>query len=205
MAAFIACFAIFWLWGYISLHFVLSERLADSTVPHSIAARAISGENGRKIMGAAILTGSFASVNTLLAGVSAVISFHGQIPTNFSSIEQKDTWRKCRYDDFFHWNPVYVAHGDGGKGYHRNTYTEWFLYLADFTRSFQCVRDTETASFRRTGKQKPDAAWIYCRHGLCCGGSRSDCHGTGFADSNSLYCRLYFTFDFYHDFKQALP
>jgi hypothetical protein len=73
MAAFIAAGAIFLLWGQISLHFVPSERLADSTVPHSIAARAISGENGRKIMGVAILSGSFASVNTLLAGVSAVI------------------------------------------------------------------------------------------------------------------------------------
>jgi amino acid transporter len=73
MAAFVAAVAIFLLWGHISLHFVSSERLADSTVPHSIAARAISGENGRKIMGVAILAGSFASVNTLLAGVSAVI------------------------------------------------------------------------------------------------------------------------------------
>ncbi len=73
MAAFVTAGAIFLLWWQISLHFVPLERLADSTVPHSIAARAISGENGRKIMGVAILTGSFASVNTLLAGVSAVI------------------------------------------------------------------------------------------------------------------------------------
>lgn len=74
MAAFIVAFTIFWFWGLISLHFVPTERLTDSTVPHSIVARAVSGENGRKIMGVAIISGSFASVNTLMAGGSATLA-----------------------------------------------------------------------------------------------------------------------------------
>jgi hypothetical protein len=79
IAAFVAAGAIFLLWGQTSVHFVSPERLVDTTVPHSIVARAISGENGRKIMGVAILTGSFASVNTLLAGVTAVMASMGKV------------------------------------------------------------------------------------------------------------------------------
>jgi hypothetical protein len=73
MAAFVAAGAIFLLWGQISLHFVLVGTSGGQHRSSFITARAISGENGRKIMGVAILTGSFASVNTLLAVVSAVI------------------------------------------------------------------------------------------------------------------------------------
>ena len=89
MVAFVVAVAIFWLWGRISLHFASLERLADSTVPHSIVARAIAGENGRKIMGVVILTGSFASVNTLLAGVSAVVVSMGKSGQIFSVMKTK--------------------------------------------------------------------------------------------------------------------
>jgi amino acid transporter len=74
LLAFITCSAIFWLWGLASIYFAPLERLTESTVPHSMVARAISGENGRKLMGLATLTGSFASVNTLLTGVTSVMA-----------------------------------------------------------------------------------------------------------------------------------
>ena len=72
MSAFFVALAIFMIWGRYSIHFVSLERLAETTVPHSVVARAISGENGRKIMGLAILSGSFASVNTLIGALAAV-------------------------------------------------------------------------------------------------------------------------------------
>jgi amino acid transporter len=87
--AFISCFVIFWLWGLASIYFASLERLAESTVPHSIVARAISGENGRKIMGVAILTGSFASVNTLLAGVTSVMASMAKSRQIFSILNRK--------------------------------------------------------------------------------------------------------------------
>jgi hypothetical protein len=87
--AFVGCFVIFWLWGLTSLYFASLERLSESTVPHSIVARAISEENGRKIMGIAILTGSFASVNTLLAGVTSVMTFMAKSRHIFSILNRK--------------------------------------------------------------------------------------------------------------------
>jgi hypothetical protein len=87
--AFVGCFVIFWLWGLASLYFASLERLSESTVPHSIVARAISEENGRKIMGIAILTGSFASVNTLLAGVTSVMTSMAKSRHIFSILNRK--------------------------------------------------------------------------------------------------------------------
>jgi hypothetical protein len=87
--AFFACFVIFLLWGYTSLNFASPERLAESTVPHSLVARAISGENGRKILGIAIFAGSFASVNTLLAGVASVEASMAGSRQIFSMLNRK--------------------------------------------------------------------------------------------------------------------
>ncbi len=74
VCAFVVSLVIFISWGKFALHFVSMERLADSTVPHFVVAQAISGEMGQKIMGAAILAGSFASVNLLMAGGSAALA-----------------------------------------------------------------------------------------------------------------------------------
>jgi hypothetical protein len=87
--AFVGCFVIFWLWGLASLYFASLERLAESTVPHSLVARAISEENGRKIMGVAILTGSFASVNILLAGVTSAMASMAKSRQIFSILNRK--------------------------------------------------------------------------------------------------------------------
>lgn len=89
ITAIIAVVAVFWFWGNVSMNFSSSQRLSDSTVPHSVVARAISGETGRKIMGIAILAGSFASVNTLLMGVSSVVVSKARSGQIFSMLTKK--------------------------------------------------------------------------------------------------------------------
>ncbi|NIR16563.1 MAG: APC family permease, partial [Desulfobacterales bacterium] len=62
------------LWGLVSLKYVSPSKLADTTVPHMLAARQIMGQNGRFIMGLVVLAGSCAAVNALLMAVSRMIS-----------------------------------------------------------------------------------------------------------------------------------
>ncbi len=62
------------LWGLVSLKYVTPSKLADTTVPHMLAARQIMGQNGRFIMGLVVLAGSCAAVNALLMAVSRMIS-----------------------------------------------------------------------------------------------------------------------------------
>jgi amino acid transporter len=62
------------LWGLVSLKYVSPSKLADTTVPHVVAARQIMGQNGRFIMGWVVIAGSCAAVNALLVAVSGMIS-----------------------------------------------------------------------------------------------------------------------------------
>ena len=62
------------LWGLVSINYVSPSKLAETTVPHMIAARKIMGQNGRFIMGLVVLAGSCAAVNALLMAVSGMIS-----------------------------------------------------------------------------------------------------------------------------------
>lgn len=73
--AFALSVAVFWLWAQTSLNFTSTERLAQTTLPHLMTARTIAGNIGRKLMGIAILTGSYAAVNILLTGISSVMLF----------------------------------------------------------------------------------------------------------------------------------
>lgn len=72
--AFAAAFTVFWLWSIISIASAPSQALAESTGPQNMAAHFIAGDSGRRIMGVAILAGSFAGVNTLLLGTGAVLN-----------------------------------------------------------------------------------------------------------------------------------
>ena len=65
---------IFSLWGLVSMTHVPPSKLADTTVPHMLAARQIMGQNGRFIMGLVVLAGSCAALNALLMAVSGMIS-----------------------------------------------------------------------------------------------------------------------------------
>lgn len=62
------------LWGLVSLKYVSPSKLADTAVPHMVAARQIIGQNGRFIMGWVVIAGSCAAVNALLKAVSGMIS-----------------------------------------------------------------------------------------------------------------------------------
>ncbi len=65
--------AILALWGLVSFKYVTPSKLADTTVPHMLAARQIMGQSGRLIMGLVVLAGSCAAVNALLMAVSEMI------------------------------------------------------------------------------------------------------------------------------------
>lgn len=62
------------VWGLVSLKYASPSKLADTTVPHMLAARQIMGQSGRVLMGLVVLTGSCAAVNALLIAVSKMIS-----------------------------------------------------------------------------------------------------------------------------------
>ena len=65
---------IFALWGLAATTNVSPERLANTTIPHMVAAREILGQGGRVIMGLVVISGSCAAVNALLLAVSRMIS-----------------------------------------------------------------------------------------------------------------------------------
>ena len=65
---------IFTLWGLVSMTHVAPSKLADTTVPHMLAARQIMGQYGRFIMGLVVLAGSCAALNALLMAVPGMIS-----------------------------------------------------------------------------------------------------------------------------------
>jgi amino acid transporter len=61
--------ALFGLWGWVSLQHAGGGRLADSTISHLIAARAVMGQTGRLVMGAVIVAGAAGTLNALFTAV----------------------------------------------------------------------------------------------------------------------------------------
>ncbi len=75
---------VFCVWGVLSQKYVPLTKLADTTIPYTIAARAIMGQTGRVWMGIVILSGTCAAVNALLLAVSRMIaglSAQGLLPS----------------------------------------------------------------------------------------------------------------------------
>ncbi len=72
--AVIAACILFGFWGAVSILHVPSARLAGTTIPHILAAKAILGQTGRIIMAVIVIGGSCAAVNALFSGVSRVIA-----------------------------------------------------------------------------------------------------------------------------------
>jgi amino acid transporter len=84
VAAIVLVGAVFCLWGFVSMSYVPSERLSDTTVPYSLVARAIMGQKGRVLMGVVLLAGACSAVNVLLFAVSrmmAAMANHGLLPS----------------------------------------------------------------------------------------------------------------------------
>lgn len=74
---------VFVLWGLVSMRWVDQASLAETTIPYTLAARAILGQEGRLIIGLVILCGVAGAVNTLFGGVSrmtAGMSAAGLLP-----------------------------------------------------------------------------------------------------------------------------
>jgi APA family basic amino acid/polyamine antiporter len=65
---------IFYLWSVVSLKYVSPNKLADTTIPYTITAKAIMGQKGRICMGIVILSGTCAAVNALLMAVSRMVA-----------------------------------------------------------------------------------------------------------------------------------
>jgi amino acid transporter len=93
MALGIVLAALVWcIWGAVSMHVVAPARLAESTVPHMVAARAIGGARGRVVMGVVVLAGTCAAVHALLsagAHMLAGMARHGILPAWLG-------WRQAR-------------------------------------------------------------------------------------------------------------
>jgi len=80
------------LWGLVSYIYVPPQRLADTSVPYSLAARAVLGWTGRKIMGLVVLAATCGAVNALLAGVARMIiaiAFRGPLPSFFGVSDKR--------------------------------------------------------------------------------------------------------------------
>lgn len=69
------------LWTWVSTTAVPGARLAQSTIPHMITARAVGGEWGRILMGVAVLCGSAAAINALF--IALPLSFLGALSATF--------------------------------------------------------------------------------------------------------------------------
>ncbi|NIN00921.1 MAG: amino acid permease, partial [candidate division Zixibacteria bacterium] len=74
------------LWGLVSCIYLPPQRLADTSVPYSLAAWAVLEWTGRKIMGLVVLAATCGAVNGLLAAVARMIvamAFRGLLPSFF--------------------------------------------------------------------------------------------------------------------------
>ncbi len=65
---------IFYLWSIVSLRYVSPAKLADTTIPYTMTAKAIMGQKGRIFMGIVILSGACAAVNALFMAVSRMVA-----------------------------------------------------------------------------------------------------------------------------------
>ncbi len=64
---------VFILWGVVSINYVSLDKLSDTTIPYTVTARKILGQEGRIIMGVVLLAGTCSAVNALFIGVSRMM------------------------------------------------------------------------------------------------------------------------------------
>ena len=69
---------VFCSWGLASILNVPAEKLADTFIPHIIAAKNIMGQTGRYVMGLVIIAGTGAAVNALFRAVGGMMVDLGQ-------------------------------------------------------------------------------------------------------------------------------
>ncbi len=79
MAGLGVVFGVFFLWDMLSVSYVELDRLVDSTIPHTRAAKAILGQPGRVLIGLAAISGACAAVNALLCCVAEMVTGMSQV------------------------------------------------------------------------------------------------------------------------------
>jgi len=70
----ILAFLLLGLWGMASLAYVPADRLAETTIPYTLAARSIGGQTGRMLMGIVLITGAAGAVLTLFTASARLIA-----------------------------------------------------------------------------------------------------------------------------------
>ena len=86
-AGLIAGGILFVLWNGASLLYVAPSRLADTSIPHILAAKAIMGPTGRMVIGVVAIAGACAAVNYLYQSVArmmALMAHHRLLPAVFA-------------------------------------------------------------------------------------------------------------------------
>jgi amino acid transporter len=78
MAGLGAMTALFLLWAFVSLKYVAPQRLADTTIAHTLVAREILGQPGRLIIGMVAISGVLAAVNALFTASARLIRAHAR-------------------------------------------------------------------------------------------------------------------------------
>jgi hypothetical protein len=81
------------LWGLAAAASVPPERLARSTIPHLIAARAVLGDTGRIMMGAVIIAGAAGFGHAIIDGTARVLQQAAAHFSGRSTIAAADSWR----------------------------------------------------------------------------------------------------------------
>ena len=74
---------LYWGWNTAAVTHVAPSRLADTSIPHILAAKAIMGPGGRLVIGVVIIAGACAVVNYLFQAVAqmiAVMAARGLLP-----------------------------------------------------------------------------------------------------------------------------
>jgi len=85
--AFIIGGIVFVLWNSASLLWVTPSRLAATSIPHILAAKAIMGPAGRIVIGIVVIAGAGAAVNYLYQSVARMMvrmAHHGLLPSIFA-------------------------------------------------------------------------------------------------------------------------
>ncbi len=73
-AALVASAIVLGLWSAVSLAHVQAERLADSFIPYSLAARQIGGQLGRYLIGMVVIAGSLSAVIALFNATARMMA-----------------------------------------------------------------------------------------------------------------------------------
>jgi hypothetical protein len=92
--ALMAAAIVLGIWSWAVTLVVPGERLAESTIPHMIAARAIAGDHGRILMGLAVVTGTAGALNALLIALPRSAAGIASAAPGRASALGKPWWRR---------------------------------------------------------------------------------------------------------------